>query len=168
MSLTLTLVCLVFGAVLSQVQDGRMNVIVCTSKTRSRSQHRYCTTKRELLAIVQFVTVTFRNYLAPEDEFIIRTDHFVVQHHKGSKHGTHKCCKTPKQCVNLYPSLTRSLKFTADQTVKNQVSYAYHCQPCDIAKPQPLQDCPQPYMSKSCIPVWEYPQLFRRAFSQLP
>ena len=41
----------------------------------SRSQRRYCTTKRELLAAVQFVTVTFRNYLTLEDESIIRTDH---------------------------------------------------------------------------------------------
>ena len=102
------------GAVLSQVQNGEEKVIAYASKSLSRSQRRYCTTKRELLAVVQFVTVTFRNYLAPEDEFIIRTDHaslrwpmnfreaegligrwfqllsefhFVVQHRKGLRHG---------------------------------------------------------------------------------
>ena len=101
------------GAVLSQIQEGEERVIAYASKSLSRSQRRYCTTKRELLAVVQFVTVTFRNYLAPEDEFIIRTDHaslrwlmnfreaeglmgrwfqllaefhFVIQHRKGNKH----------------------------------------------------------------------------------
>ena len=102
------------GAVLSQIQDGEERVIAYASKSLSRTQRRYCTTKRELLAVVQFITVTFRNYLAPEDEFIIRTDHaslvwlmnfkdaegligrwfqslsdfhFKIQHRKGQRHG---------------------------------------------------------------------------------
>ena len=63
------------GAVLFQVQDGQEKVIAYASKNLSRSQCRYWNTERELLAVVQFVTVTFRNYLAPEDEFIIPTHH---------------------------------------------------------------------------------------------
>ena len=40
------------GAVLSQMQDGQERVIAYASKTLSKSQKRYCTTYRELLALV--------------------------------------------------------------------------------------------------------------------
>ena len=62
------------GAVLSQVQNGVERVIAYASKSLTKSQRRYCTTKRELLAVVHFVSVTFRHYLIGEP-FTIRTDH---------------------------------------------------------------------------------------------
>ena len=62
------------GAVLSQIQDGQEKVIAYASKSLSKSQRRYCTTKRELLAVVHFLGVTFRHYLIGE-EFTVRTDH---------------------------------------------------------------------------------------------
>ena len=61
------------GAVLSQVQGGEERVICYGSKTLSRSQTRYCTTYRELLAVVTFVK-QFRHYLYGR-KFLIRTDH---------------------------------------------------------------------------------------------
>ena len=51
-------------AVLSQIQDGQEKVIAYGSKTLSRSQMGYCTTYRELLAVVTFVK-QFRHYLWP-------------------------------------------------------------------------------------------------------
>ena len=62
------------GAVLSQIQDGHERVIAYASKSLSKSQSRYCTTKRELLAVVHFLGVTFRHYLLNEN-FTVRTDH---------------------------------------------------------------------------------------------
>ena len=61
------------GAVLYQVQDGDEKVISYASKTLTDTQRNYCTTKRELLAVVRMVKY-FRHYLwgAP---FTIRTDH---------------------------------------------------------------------------------------------
>ena len=100
------------GAILSQVQDGQERVIAYASKALSKSQKRYCTTYRELLALVLFVK-HFRHYLWGR-HFIIRTDHaaltwllsfhepegmlarwisvlntydFEVVHRKGSNHG---------------------------------------------------------------------------------
>ena len=61
------------GAVLSQNQNGEEKVIGYASKSFSRSQAKYCTTKRELLAVVNFVTM-FRPYLIGH-HFVIRTDH---------------------------------------------------------------------------------------------
>ncbi|KAK3099399.1 hypothetical protein FSP39_003829 [Pinctada imbricata] len=99
------------GAVLSQIQDGEEKVISYASKTLNRSQERYCTTYKELLAVVSFVK-TFRHYLWGR-KFIVRTDHaslvwlrrfknpegvvarwiafletydFEIQHRKGSLH----------------------------------------------------------------------------------
>ena len=63
------------GAVLSQEQDGVERVIAYASKSLSKTQRRYCVTKKELLAVVYFVGHRFRHYLGPEDNFLIRTDH---------------------------------------------------------------------------------------------
>ena len=59
------------GAVLSQIQDGQEKVIAYGSKTLS--QMGYCTTYRELLAVVTFVK-QFRHYLYGRP-FLVRTDH---------------------------------------------------------------------------------------------
>ena len=64
---------LAIGAVLSQLQDGEERVIAYASSTLSPSQQAYCTTKRELLAVVTFAE-HFRPYLAG-GRFLIRTDH---------------------------------------------------------------------------------------------
>ncbi|MES9884702.1 MAG: RNase H-like domain-containing protein [Sedimenticola sp.] len=61
------------GAVLSQIQDGEEKVIAYASRTLSKSQQRYCTTYRELLAVVTFVKL-FRHYLWGR-HFIVRSDH---------------------------------------------------------------------------------------------
>lgn len=61
------------GAVLSQIQDGEEKVIAYASKTFNKAQQNYCTTKRELLAVVNFVRL-FRHYLIGR-KFVLRTDH---------------------------------------------------------------------------------------------
>jgi transposase InsO family protein len=61
------------GAVLSQVQNGEETVIAYASKTLSKAQRNYCTTNRELLAVVTFVK-HFRHYLWGRN-FLVRTDH---------------------------------------------------------------------------------------------
>ena len=64
------------GAVLSQVQNGEERVIQYASATLSHSQRNYCTTKRELLAVVYFVTGKLRYYLTDaKPKFLLRTDH---------------------------------------------------------------------------------------------
>jgi len=50
------------GAVLSQVQDGREVVVAYYSKALSAPEKNYCTTRRELLAVVKAVK-HFRPYL---------------------------------------------------------------------------------------------------------
>ena len=43
------------GAVLSQVQDGKERVIAYGSRTMTKEERRYCVTRQELLAVVNFV-----------------------------------------------------------------------------------------------------------------
>ncbi|CAC5394894.1 unnamed protein product [Mytilus coruscus] len=64
------------GAVLSQIQNGEARVIAYGDKTLSKSQGGYCTTFRELLAVVEFVK-QFRYYLSGR-QFLLRTDHSSV------------------------------------------------------------------------------------------
>ena len=96
---------------LSQVQNGVEKVLAYGSKALSSAQRRYCTTKRELLAVVKFVK-HYRMYLWGR-HFLVRTDHvslrwlinfkdpegmlarwisvldtydFTIQHRPGAKH----------------------------------------------------------------------------------
>ena len=65
------------GAVLAQVQNGLERVICYASKSLNKSQSRYSTTKRELLAIVNY-TKHFKHYLLGR-QFKIITDHRALQ-----------------------------------------------------------------------------------------
>ena len=62
------------GAVLSQVdEEGHERVIAYGSRALTKPERRYCVTRRELLAVVQF-TRQYRPYLMGR-KFILRTDH---------------------------------------------------------------------------------------------
>lgn len=61
------------GAVLSQLQWGEERVISSASSLLTPAQHRYCITRRELLAVVR-LTHQFRHYLLGR-RFLLRTDH---------------------------------------------------------------------------------------------
>lgn len=61
------------GAVLSQVQQGSERVLAYGSRKLSKTEQNYCTTRRELLAVVEF-TSHFRQYLLGRP-FTVRTDH---------------------------------------------------------------------------------------------
>ncbi len=50
------------GAQLSQVQDGEERVIAYGSFALSKEQRKYCTTRKELLAVIRF-TRQYRHYL---------------------------------------------------------------------------------------------------------
>ena len=65
------------GGVLSQIQNGEEKVIAYGSKTLSSSQQNYCTTMRELLAVVIFIQ-QFHSFLWGRD-FTLRTDHASLQ-----------------------------------------------------------------------------------------
>jgi len=61
------------GAVLSQVQKGREVVVAYYNKPLSPTERNYCTTRKELLAVVKSVK-HFRPYLYGR-KFRLRTDH---------------------------------------------------------------------------------------------
>ena len=62
------------GGVLSQVgADGKERVIAYGSRLLTKAERQYCTTRKELLAVVMF-TKQYRPYLAGQ-QFILRTDH---------------------------------------------------------------------------------------------
>ncbi len=61
------------GAALSQIQDGVERPVAFGSLALSPERRRYCTTRKELLAVIMF-TRQFRHYLLGR-QFTIRTDH---------------------------------------------------------------------------------------------
>jgi hypothetical protein len=128
------------GAVLSQIQNGVEKVIAYGSKTLSKTQRRYCSTYREILAVVVFLK-QFRHFLWGR-KFTLRTDHsslkwlrnfkeaegmfarwistldtynFEIQHRKGSLHVnadalSRRCCREKCECT--IASVTQSIKST--------------------------------------------------------
>ncbi|CAG2200311.1 unnamed protein product [Mytilus edulis] len=61
------------GAELSQIQNGKCVTVSYASRVLTPAQRKYCTTRKELLAIVAF-TRQYRHYLLG-NQFTIRTDH---------------------------------------------------------------------------------------------
>ena len=61
------------GSALSQIQDGIEVPLAFASNTLNKAQRNYCTTKRELLAVVVY-TKKFKHFLWGTD-FTLRTDH---------------------------------------------------------------------------------------------
>ena len=62
------------GAVLHQLQNGDEKVIDYFSKCLSRTERKYCTTRKELLAVVKAVE-HFHHYIYGQESVVIRTDH---------------------------------------------------------------------------------------------
>nr|KAG5687184.1 hypothetical protein BaRGS_012238 [Batillaria attramentaria] len=65
------------GAVLSQEQDGEEKVILYYSRTLSKSEAKYCATRKELLAVVEAVRHC-HHYLIGQTLFKIRTDQEIA------------------------------------------------------------------------------------------
>jgi hypothetical protein len=65
------------GAVLSQIQDGKEKVIAYYSKAFSRTERKYCVTRRELLAVVASIK-HFHHYLYGR-HFLLRSDHGALR-----------------------------------------------------------------------------------------
>ena len=64
------------GAVLSQVRNWEESVIAFASRTYNKSERNYCTTRKELLAVVYFIR-QFKQYLQGS-RFLIRTGHAAL------------------------------------------------------------------------------------------
>ena len=124
------------GAALSQVQKGQERAIAFASFSLEPEQRRYCTTRKELLAVVRF-TRHFRHYLLGRP-FLVRTDHSSLQwlmnfknpsgqiarwleelsqydmqisHRVGAKHlnaDTMSRLPEPNECPNYRPGVTLS------------------------------------------------------------
>ena len=62
------------GGVLSQVIDGKERVVAYASQALTASQRNYCTTYKELLAVVRMAK-TFRPYIYGQKYVLLRTDH---------------------------------------------------------------------------------------------
>ena len=65
------------GGVLSQIQDGREHVIAYASRCLFRSERKYCTTRKEILA-VKFCLEYFHHYLCGR-HFLLRTNHAAIR-----------------------------------------------------------------------------------------
>ena len=66
------------SGILQERRQGRTHVVAYGSRTLTKAERNYCTTRRELLAVVHFVK-NYRSYLMARP-FILRTDHSSLTH----------------------------------------------------------------------------------------
>ncbi|CAG2249684.1 Retrovirus-related Pol polyprotein from transposon 17.6 [Mytilus edulis] len=155
------------GAVLSQIQNGEEKVISYASKTLNDAQRKYCTTRRELLAVVMFVKY-FRHFLWGR-HFKIRTDHaslvwlknfkdpegilarwltvldtydFTLEHRKGSLHTNADSLsrKPHRQCQRLdCPDCTNNSVVKISKSVDSTYSPSKRILQSDQEKTQKLK-----------------------------
>ena len=92
------------SAVLSQSQYGEEKVMAYASRTLSKSEQRYCTTYRELLAVVTFIK-QFRHYLW-ERRFTVRSDHSSLKWIQNFK--------SPEGMIARWLSVLSTYDFTID------------------------------------------------------
>ena len=72
------------GAILAQQQEGKERIICRASRTLSKSEQNYSTTKKECLAVIWGIK-NFRNYLIA-NHFKVYTDHYSLQWLRSMKH----------------------------------------------------------------------------------
>jgi transposase InsO family protein len=70
------------GAALLQWQDGQLRVVEMASRTLSKCERNYCTTRREALAVI-FGLHTFFKYLYGR-KFVVRCDNSALSHYKST------------------------------------------------------------------------------------
>ena len=124
------------GAVLSQIQNGEERVIAYASHTLQKTQQNYCTTKRELLAVVHFVA-HFRHFLYGV-HFTVRTDHASLKWLRNFKNidGMLARWLTALECYDFTVEHRKGeLHGNADGL--SRVQY------CTTTKKCPREDCPQ-------------------------
>lgn len=59
---------------LSQNQEGTEKVIAFANRTLSKSERKYCVTKKELLAVVSFVSIL--DIICMEEKIMVRLDDY--------------------------------------------------------------------------------------------
>ncbi|CAG2238861.1 Retrovirus-related Pol polyprotein from transposon 17.6,Retrovirus-related Pol polyprotein from transposon 412,Retrovirus-related Pol polyprotein from transposon 297 [Mytilus edulis] len=130
------------GAVLSQIQNGEEKVLAYASKMLSDTQRNYCTTYRELLAVLTFVK-HFRHYLIGQN-FKIRSDHASLRWLKNFKN--------PEGMVARWISVLESYNFIIEHRKGSQHTNA------DALSRKPYRlckrdDCPGCDKDKGCVKV---------------
>ena len=83
------------GAVLSQKQEGHERVIAYMSKTMNKHETSYCTTRKELLAVVTAMK-TFHSYLYGQ-QVLLRTDNAAVSWLRNLKRPTGQVARWVQQ-----------------------------------------------------------------------
>lgn len=137
------------GAVLSQVMDKVEKVVAYGSKVFNPAERSYCTTRKELLAVVTF-TEKFKCYLQGQ-KFLIRTDHqalkylnnfkeptgqlarwleelqdfdYIIEHRPGKQHvnadALSRLCPSSNSCPTCVVSVVRTRAQTRQQQVQQQ------------------------------------------------
>ena len=101
------------AAILSQKLNGQEHVIAYASRTLSRSERRYCVTRKELLAVVHFIK-HFRHYLYGK-QFLLRTDHGSLRWIMNFKNPEGQVARW----LEILPSYDMKIEYRAGRLHKN-------------------------------------------------
>ena len=128
------------GGVLSQLQKEGEVVIAYASRSLHWSQRRYCTTRREMLAVVVMCT-HFRSYLRGE-QFTLRTDHSSLRRLRRFRNGDGMLARW----YLLLGQFSVTFKYRPGSQHANADGMSHQCGQCQ------RPDCP---VSANDLPVLE-------------
>ena len=122
------------GAILGQVQDGKVKVIEYASRTLNKAERTYCSTRKETLALI-FGLKHFRTYLLGQ-RFVCRTDHMALTYFRD----------TPEPVGQQARFLSYAAEFDMDLQYRPGSRHA-NCdalsrlRPCEIENGGPCRQC---------------------------
>lgn len=123
------------GAVLSQIQNGTERVIAYASRKLTKSERRYCVTRKELLAVYWFVK-HFRHYLFGRS-FQVRTDHkALLWMLNWKKPNTSQYCLWKAE-LEMY-DMEVTYRPGKIHTNADALSRLPNCQQCDVKHENPV------------------------------
>jgi len=123
------------GAVLSQIQNGSERVVAFASKTLTKSQRKYCITRKELFSIYTFV-LKFKHYLFGQ-KFTVRTDHEALKWFlKWDSPNTSQFCVWKSE-LEVYDMVIeyRKGKYHVNADALSRLGY---CEQCTLKHNEPL------------------------------
>ena len=137
------------GAVLSQMTNGEERVLAYASRALSRSERKYCATRREMLALV-WAARHFRPYLYGK-KFVLRTDHHSLQ-------WLHKF-KEPEGQVARWLEVLFEFDYTVVHRAGKRHTYAAalsrgRCSQCGLEEEEEDETLPCDAVSHLMLPAW--------------
>jgi len=123
------------GAVLQQYRNGVLRVTEYASRTFSRPERNYCTTRREMSALI-FGLKCFRQYLLGR-KFLVRVDHMALVYFRRTREPTGQLARR----LDFIAEFNFDLEYRSGPRSHQNADALSRLSPCEIESGFPCRQC---------------------------